>query len=70
MGWASDSVFWHKMQSLSKRTVTLHIYNKPIQSCNIYDPESQTINRKIPTLYTINPTLSEYFLQHKSIDIQ
>jgi len=37
-GYIRDDIALHKVRSVNGKACTLHIYNKPIPYCNIYDP--------------------------------
>lgn len=38
VGYIRDDIALHKVRSLNGQACTLHIYNRPIPYCNIYDP--------------------------------
>jgi cysteine dioxygenase len=42
---SATGIQWHKMSSLSDKTITLHIYSKPIEYCSIYCPDTDQITR-------------------------
>ena len=48
-----EDLDWHKIKSLDE-TVTLHIYSKPIDYCQIYDTKENQIKRVKTTYHTID----------------
>ncbi|EGC33252.1 hypothetical protein DICPUDRAFT_154741 [Dictyostelium purpureum] len=46
VGYITDEIAFHRMQSIAEETISIHLYSKPITECNIYCPEKGTITRK------------------------
>ncbi|KAN0023254.1 hypothetical protein ACTFIU_011421 [Dictyostelium citrinum] len=46
VGYITDEIAFHRMQSIADETISIHLYSKPITECNIYCPEKGTITRK------------------------
>lgn len=46
VGYITDEIAFHRMQSITDETISIHLYSKPITECNIYCPDKGTITRK------------------------
>eukprot|EP01126_Amoeba_proteus_P035563 TRINITY_DN3590_c0_g1_i10.p1 TRINITY_DN3590_c0_g1~~TRINITY_DN3590_c0_g1_i10.p1 ORF type:complete len:205 (+),score=19.16 TRINITY_DN3590_c0_g1_i10:119-733(+) len=51
--WISDSLWLHKVRPVNGRAITLHVYSKPIPSCNIYCPITGMVQRRKSGFYTV-----------------
>jgi len=46
VSYISDDIALHKVKSVGGRACTLHIYNRPIPFCNIYDPITGNVTER------------------------
>jgi cysteine dioxygenase len=54
LGVVNNDHAWHEIQGITEKAVTLHIYNKPIEHCNIYSPINKTFEFIETTYHTID----------------
>jgi len=54
VGYISDDIALHKIRSVGGQACTLHIYNKPIPYCNVYDPITGEVIVRKSGFFTVN----------------